>query len=190
MKKLLLWAAAALVLLSSCGEKAAEPASQAIEIASQTGTIAFEPGNRSAGTITLESGSYTFSYGMDGSLTVTYPDGYVYTQTQVNGGYAISSGYDAAERRAKGYPDGLTLAWGIEGAMDRGGSRGGSAAPLLGVFLLGLGAWNLFAPRSSWWLSWGWRFRGAEPSDLALGLYRLGGGVLAAAGVLCLIASL
>lgn len=192
MKRFCVFVTTVLLLfaLSACGKEPEQPAPQAIEIAGQQGTITFEPGNRSAGTILLESGSYSFSYDRNGTLTVTYPDGYLYTQTNINGGYGTPPDYDAAEREAKGYPDGLSLAWGIERAMkqDSRGGRG-SATPLLAVCLLGLGAWNLFAPRSAWWLGWGWRYRNAEPSDLAIGLYRVGGGILIFAGIICAIAA-
>jgi hypothetical protein len=179
-----------LCTLSACSKKPEEPVPQDIEIVGQQGTITFEPGNRSAGTITLESGSYSFAYDMKGTLTLTYPDGYVYTQTNINGAYGTPPDYDAAEREAKGYPDGLSLAWGIERAKEQDSGRGrGTATPLLALCLLGVGAWNLFAPRSAWWLGWGWRYRNAEPSDLAIGLYRVGGGVLIFMGIICAIAA-
>ena len=183
-----------LCFFASCEKEPEEPAAQWVEIAGQQGTVTFDSPARSSGTLELESGLYLFSYDVRGTqvtVTITYPDGYVYTHTEINGGYGMPLDYDSEERQSKGYPDGLSLAWGIEGAMKRDeGSGSGSASPLLAILLLGLGVWYLAAPRSAWWLGWGWRYRDAEPSELALGMYRFGGGVLIFAGILCAIGAL
>ena len=55
---------------------------------------------------------------------------------------------------------------------------------------VGLGVWNLFAPKSAWWLARGWWYKNAEPSDLAIAAYRIGGVCLLIAGVICAIAAL
>ena len=47
--------------------------------------------------------------------------------------------------------------------------------PLIGLLFLAVGLWNAISPYSSWYLSHGWRYKNAEPSDLALGLTRAGG---------------
>ena len=60
----------------------------------------------------------------------------------------------------------------------------------ISLLLLGLGAWNLFAPKSAWWLARGWWYKNAEPSDLAIAAYRIGGVCLLIAGVICAIAAL
>lgn len=117
---------------------------------------------------------------------------YVYEQTNISGGIATPADYDGAERSAKGYLDGFSLVWGIEGAADqaRNTRSGGGPSPFLALLLLGLGAWNLFAPKSAWWLARGWWYKNAEPSDLAIAAYRIGGVCLLIAGVICAIAAL
>jgi hypothetical protein len=34
---------------------------------------------------------------------------------------------------------------------------------------------SIFAPYVGWWMSVGWKLRDAEPSDMALVMYRVGG---------------
>jgi hypothetical protein len=41
------------------------------------------------------------------------------------------------------------------------------------LFVLGL--INIFAPYVGWYMTEGWKFKDAEPSDAALLLYRIGG---------------
>ncbi|MBE6961774.1 MAG: hypothetical protein E7445_04890 [Ruminococcaceae bacterium] len=61
---------------------------------------------------------------------------------------------------------------------------------MLAIFLLAVGAWNTFVPRSAWYLSYGWRFRDAEPSDAALTAHIIGGVVALLAGGICLLAAI
>ena len=56
----------------------------------------------------------------------------------------------------------------------------------MGLLLIPVGLFLLISPRTVWYLSHGWRFKNAEPSDLALGLNRLGGGAALVIGVLLL----
>ncbi|HIR50701.1 MAG TPA: hypothetical protein IAA53_05370 [Candidatus Avoscillospira avicola] len=55
-----------------------------------------------------------------------------------------------------------------------------------GLLLILLGVVNAAFPRAMWYLSYGWRFKNAEPSDAALLVGRAGGAVVAVAGVICL----
>ena len=43
------------------------------------------------------------------------------------------------------------------------------------IFLIFLGAFDVLFPKISWVLAYGWRYKNAEPSDIALGLIRVGG---------------
>ena len=62
--------------------------------------------------------------------------------------------------------------------------RESSGNPLLGLLAIAVGIFNLAVPRTAWYLSYGWRFKDAEPSDAALALGRLGGGIAVFAGLL------
>lgn len=185
-----------LLLLTSCNSNRAPAGSCSVTVEAdgQPLTVIFDEHTFSSGKMKTANGEYTFQYEAQSNgirFTVTYPDGYVYSQTEINGGIATPYDYDANERKAKGYMDGFSLAWAVDTAADQAqgnGNRNGPS-PLLAVLLLGCGAWNLFAPRAAWWLAWGWRYKNAEPSDPALMLYRILGIVLLLAGILCLAAS-
>lgn len=46
---------------------------------------------------------------------------------------------------------------------------------IFAIICLGIGALNIFCPELGWYLSEGWKFRDAEPSDFALTMTRIGG---------------
>lgn len=54
------------------------------------------------------------------------------------------------------------------------------------VVLLG-GIIGLAAPKVIWWLTTGWRIKDAEPSDFALIVYRIIGGLVIIAGIIMLM---
>ena len=58
----------------------------------------------------------------------------------------------------------------------------------MALLLCGVGIFNLAAPKARWYLSYGWRFKDAEPSDAAITLSRIGGGIAVVIGVIMLIA--
>lgn len=66
--------------------------------------------------------------------------------------------------------------------------RTGTNHPFVAPLLCGVGIFNLAAPKASWYLSYGWRFKDAEPSDEAITLSRIGGGITIVIGVIMLIA--
>lgn len=147
------------LVLGACNSNTAksDPYSEVVEIDGQSLTITSDENNLSAGTITSENGTYTFEYGVSENsivFTVTYPDGYVFSQTEINGGFATPAEYNSIERKNKGYIDLFSLNYSIEGVMDnaRGTSNNGSPSILLALALIGVGAWNFFGARSVWYL--------------------------------------
>jgi len=59
------------------------------------------------------------------------------------------------------------------------------------IFLITVfGIVNVFVPYVGWYLSIGWKIKDAEPSDLALGMQRLGGGIVAAIGIVVMISGI
>ena len=170
----LVWIPLCLLALSACAAPAPEAKVETVSVDGVTLTVTFDPGPLSAGTIQTEQ------------------EGKIARISLMGGGIATPAEYDAAERIAKGYLDGFSLVWGIEGAADqaRNARAGGGPSPFLALLLLGLGAWNLFAPKSAWWLARGWWYKNAAPSDLAIAAYRIGGVGLLVAGVICALAAL
>lgn len=143
------------LVLGACNSNTAksDPYSEVVEIDGQSLTITLDENNLSAGTITSENGTYTFEYGVPGNsivFTVNYPDGYVFSQTEINGGFATPAEYNSIERKSKGYIDLFSLNYSIEGVMDnaRGTSNNGSPSILLALALIGVGTWNFFGARS------------------------------------------
>ena len=193
MKKCVLFTIVIALLLSlaACANENRVERSGPISAGDQNGTITFDEGTWSAGTVAMDNGTYVFSYDMNGTVTVIYPDGYVYTQTEKNGGYASPVDYDADAVKAKGYIDGFTLIWAIESAtaeLNQVKTSGGPS-PLLAIVLILLGAWYCFLPKLAWQISHGWKYKNAEPSQTALSLYRISGAVAIAVGVVCAVAA-
>jgi hypothetical protein len=60
---------------------------------------------------------------------------------------------------------------------------------LIGVLLLAAGIANVAFPQAMWWLSEGWKFQNAEPSDLALTVGRIGGVILLIVSFIIIVSS-
>ena len=161
----------AAILLTACGGRRENP-----NIFEKDGFTV----NREAGTITHGEDVYTYEIsggGSGSSIRITYPNGATYFWEWIgNGGHGgWSDDYDPVR-----YTDGDTL---ID-LVNFQPPRESSGNPLLGLLVIALGIWNLAAPRTAWYLSYGWRFKDAEPSDAALVLGRVGGGAAVCIGLL------
>ncbi len=136
---------------------------------------------------TVSDGQYTYSFTFSGDsdrydLQITYPDDSAYWWTQSgNMGYGgWSENYD--ERR---YVSGDVLRDVIEAKAPKAPRASGEHAGA-GLLLLLLGLFGAVCPRTAWHLSYGWRFKNAEPSDAALLANRAGGVFAAVLGVVLL----
>ena len=161
----------AAILLTACGGRRENP-----NIFEKDGFTV----NREAGTITHGEDVYTYEIsggGSGSSIRITYPNGAAYFwEWTGNGGHGgWSDDYDPVR-----YTDGDTL---ID-LVNFQPPRESSGNPLLGLLVIALGIFNLAVPRTAWYLSYGWRFKDAEPSDAALVLGRIGGGIAVFAGLL------
>lgn len=131
----------------------------------------------------VSDGTHTYTYTFVGDsdsygITVTYPDGSSYTQSKSGTHITGSASKDYDHNR---YVSGDMLCDVIaEGAAEP--SREGN--PLISVLLVGIGLFFLLAPHTAWYLEWGWRFKNAEPSNLALISNRIVGGIVILGGVL------
>lgn len=143
---------------------------------------------------TISDGTYTYGYeyaASGSSVSFTYPDGNVYSagistaNSSGAGGMsagAISADYDYSS----GYTDPLSLCYALTSPRET--ERASNTNPLVALLLCGVGIFNLAAPKASWYLSYGWRFKDAEPSDAAITLSRIGGAIAVVIGVIMLIA--
>lgn len=189
MKRLLPLLAALLLAFSLCGCRG-EPNSNRYDVshAGKTFTVDHE-----ACTITCDGEVYHFTVSGTGSsvsFEVTYPDGSSYHYSESVGGnvgFGQGGWSDDYDPEARGYVPGDVL-WDVLGLRAEREKSGPS--PLLAVLLLAVGIFNTAAPQTAWWLEYGWRFKDAEPSDLALGANRILGVVLIFIGGVCLLATI
>jgi len=173
----------ALTLLYGC-ERYDVPADTTVEIDGRQAVI-----SQMNGTVTVGEDVYRYAYSADEQLVIVYPNGYVYTVKETGGAYASSfvdpQGAPSAQTEEElGYISGFTLAFKLDDLTGAGGdlAKGGPGTAI--VFAL-LGAWLVVSPRSAWMIGHGWKFKGAEPSDAAIVVYRIvGAGLIIAAIVM------
>lgn len=119
---------------------------------------------------TISDGTNVYRYeGTIRSVNITYPDGSTYWWHTENtfsyGGW--SDDYDPDR-----YVAGDVLRDVLRGSAPA--ERSSKNGPLI-FLLLAVGILNTVSPSMAWYLQYGWRFKDAEPSDMALGLNRVGG---------------
>lgn len=145
---------------------------------------------------TISDGTYTYGYeyaASGSSVSFTYPNGEVYGASITvasNGIGGVSAGAISADYDYNsGYTDPLSLCYALASPREtKRAASSGSNHPFVALLLCGVGIFNLAAPKASWYLSYGWRFKDAEPSDAAITLSRIGGGIAVVIGVIMLIA--
>lgn len=136
-----------------------------------------------AETITKGNDVYTFSiseHGNQSSIDIVYPNGATYFfQWNGNSGHGgWSNDYDP-ERYADG--DFLMDLLSFDPPEPRRGN------PLAGLLVICFGLFDAISPRTAWYLSYGWRYKNAEPSDAALIIGRIGGIVCIVLGIFLLL---
>lgn len=155
----------AVLLLTACGAKP-------YKVQNGEKTFTIDPEQK-----TISDGYNTYAYKISGNsaycdVTITYPSGAVY-HSQKNGNFTTGSWSDNYDESR--YESGSTLVRMLSKEMpgkDRGANIGGF------LILLACGLWSAIAPRSVWYLSYGWRFADAEPSDAVLIVNRVCGVLL------------
>ena len=134
------------------------------------------------GTISDGKRVYTYVYGSSGG-TITYPDGNYYTWKEINGAVTGSSslGFDDTS-----HVDPWVLR-AVIGEAEQTNSTSGRKHVGVGIILLVVGIVSAVWPDKIWYLNWGWRYKDAEPSDMALTLNRIGGVIAAVIGLVLII---
>lgn len=147
------------LLLTGCASK--NPTEHRIDIDGNIRTVTLDPAAQ-----TVTDGDDVYHYTVNGNdLQITYPNGAVYEES----GSSISwyGNYDS-ER----YLSGFLLSNVIQSTR----SSPDEPAPLICALLLfALGLFGIVSPRGMWYLSYGWHYKDAEPSDTALTINRVGG---------------
>lgn len=175
MKRFLaLCAALCFLLLAACGGDKGDPNVYDVEYNGKTYSV-----DQIERTITVDGYTCEFNVTHGGRFVVTYPDGSTYSvDSDIGWGGSHSEDFDPDK-----YVSGDTLWKVLE--QDRPGTKQTSTHGGLGILLVIFGILEAAFPRVSWWLSHGWRFKNAEPSDLALGLGRMAGVIMILAGIIC-----
>ncbi len=138
---------------------------------------------------TISDGIHTYSYAIDSrrngfTINLTYPDGAEYFwASRSSGSISTASGDFKGEPAGADYTDPMILCQALESkAME----KPRQIPALLCLLLMGMGAVMVLAPQTVWFLRWGWQFRDAEPSSLALGVSRASGVAVILAGIVFL----
>lgn len=168
MKKKWTLALLSLLLLFSlpgCTKEDSAPANDVVVVDGQEFIV-----DRAQGIIDSQGYRYLYT-AQDGGVEIIYPNGATYWWAESNGsGYGgWSDDYDEEV-----YVPGPVLTDIIFSNVSTA-SPGETKNYLLVLLLIPLGLWNILSPRSSWYLSYGWRYKNAEPSDDALIWIRVAG---------------
>lgn len=124
---------------------------------------------------TISDGVYTYHYGLSegassSTLTITYPNGASYWDTQNDKGNGSSGWSD--DYKADAYVSGWTLSNVVRQTIPKPANSGKIIA---GLIVIGLSIAEIAFPQGLWYLRYGWHFKSAEPSDASLMLARVGG---------------
>ncbi len=140
-------------------------------------------------TVTMDGNTYTYTLsvtpGQSAQLKLTYPDGTWSSRSGRVGQHGISiTGTDSTGFEHGRYLscDALWRALDVDERIE--GNTGGAGYMLLGVVLVGLGVFQFVSPETMWKFNWGWRYKNAEPSDLALNMGMLSGAVSVVLGII------
>ena len=177
MKKSIAVFFAALFLVSLCSCQKNESSAPSIDRVTINGTEYLA--DYTQNTITFDGHICSFDLSPQGDgvrLELTYPDGstYWWVESGQMGYGGWSDDYDES-RYVSG--DVLRQVLKLEEQSKQSESHG---HPVPGLLLLVLGAFNALKPETAWMMEYGWRFKNAQPSDLALSANRL-------SGVLCIL---
>ena len=123
--------------------------------------------------MTIFDGTNTYQYTQSGNgreIHIIYPDGSTYWWNISPGGGA--GGWSDDYDREK-YVDGDVLLSVLE---EKTSGKNASDKNFLLIFILIiLALWNIISPYFSWYLSHGWHYKDAEPSEVSLAFTRIGG---------------
>ena len=151
--------------LAGCGEQAPM---EAVDRYGNEYTIDREAGTISDGTNTYR---YTYKgYSDDYSVSIEYPNGGRYSYSE-SGGFGSGGGNSQYDPERYVDADILIRLLVEENTVKK--SRFGNI--LAALVLIGGGIFCIACPETVWYLESGWRYRDAEPSDLALGVARISG---------------
>ena len=174
--------------LAACGETREEAGENTVYNVTQDGRVyTVDP---VAQTITQNEEVYRYRIEGD-TLTITYPEGGVdhYSYGYTSGALYTTGWVDTREGTLD--PRGDTL----RSVLEREWPPKPQETPpaqiriegLLGILLIAWGIWSARFPERAWEMGYGWRYKGAEPTEKALLFQRTGGIVFILIGSILLI---
>lgn len=185
---LILAVLAALVLsLSACAKKQTQSALEPYTTGWDGAVYTVTPLDAYKGTISDGTNTYSYRYDTGGtgySVTFTYPDGetYTWTENSSSGRGEASLNFDFEK-----YPSGMVLKRVLEQSPSAKSEKKSTKNWGIILFLLFVGGINTACPQLTWYLDVGWKVKGGEPSEAALGWSRTVGVVLLIVAVVMMI---
>lgn len=185
---LILAVLAALVLsLSACAEKQTKNALEPYTTGWDGAVYTVTPLDAYKGTISDGTNTYSYRYDTGGtgySVTFTYPDGetYTWTENSSSGRGEASLNFDFEK-----YSSGMVLKRVLEQSPSAKSEKKSTKNWGIILFLLFVGGINTACPQLTWYLDVGWKVKGGEPSEAALGWSRTVGVVLLIVAVVMMI---
>jgi len=172
------------LMLTACGEQT-DPNKYSLEHKGKAYYVELNE-NGSGGTVTVDGDVYEFTvagHANNMEFNVTYPNGSTFWwQSSGNMGHGgWSEDYDE-ERYISGHD--LWDALELRDSMDNSGRAGNI---FLGLIITALGILNAGKPEFSWYLSHGWHYKNAEPSEVSLIVIRIGGVFVIIIGLIYLL---
>lgn len=118
---------------------------------------------------------------------IRFPDGSDWNWSQRDGSGTGSGSWYDSHMISSPYPDPDDLCEIIIESRVKPVSFGGTKILAI-LFLAGAGLFQLLAPQTAWYLSYGWRYKNAEPSEAALVMGRISGVIVLIVAVILLFA--
>lgn len=134
---------------------------------------------------TIFDGTHTYKYSFSGDsstykINITYPNGSTYFW---NYSGSFGTGGWSDDYNEELYIDGSTL---CDVVLAKAPKATNSENNFAGIFLICVGIFNAAFPKAAWFMGHGWRYKNAEPSELALAMPRVAGIIAVIAGIIML----
>lgn len=132
---------------------------------------------------TIFDGTHIYKYTFSGDsssykITITYPNGSTYFW---NYSGTIGTGGWSDNYNENLYVDGFTL---CDLVLAKAPKSANSENNFTGMLLICVGIFNAAFPKAAWFIGHGWRYKNAEPSELAIAMPRVAGIIAAVAGII------
>ncbi len=125
--------------------------------------------------------TYKYSFSRDSSsykINITYPNGSTYFWNE-SGSFGTGGWSDDYNEDL--YVDGSTL---CDVVLIKAPKADNSENNFTGMLLICVGIFNAAFPKAAWFIGHGWRYKNAEPSELAIAMPRIAGIIAAVAGII------